>query len=72
MRASGPQFIRARLCLLHTFQESIEDLSFETALDLYQMQGLLLLRVSLLQDELLQIQDHLWWYALARSRKRFS
>ena len=41
-------------------QESKDDLSLEPALDLYLMQGLLLLRVSLLQDELLQIQHHLW------------
>ena len=42
------------------FQESRDDLSLEPALDLYLMQGLLLRRVSFLQDELLQIQHHLW------------
>jgi hypothetical protein len=41
-------------------QESKDDLSLEPDLDLYLLQGLLLLRVSLLQDELLQIQHHLW------------
>ena len=34
------------------------DLSLEPALDLYLMQGFRLLCVSLLQDELLQIQHH--------------
>jgi hypothetical protein len=40
-------------------QESRDDLSLEPVLDLYLMQGLILLRVNLLQDELLQIQHHL-------------